>query len=211
MAKAIVAPVNSALQELVKGVNDSLGSVDTVLGDVKKEQQAIVSEARSMVGNMAATVSQRLDILWWAETLYSPTLRQSYRSLKPELAALAMPSDLLRILPTPLPASVTYMLGETIGKLPGASFAERRTVVEIVQQLRAEGAAIRQLSSAPGVASGRRPIADLLEGIVHGSQEDSASILHRCGLPSDATLTLPEVGMWFFRNLQARRVADSQE
>lgn len=211
MAKAITQPVSAALQELVNGVNDSLGSAGTLLDDIKQEQQRVVREAGSMAGSMVASLSQRLDVLWWAETLYSPTLGQSYRSLKPELAALAMPSDLLRSLSAPLPASITYMLGETIGKLPGATFAERRSLVDIVQLLRVDGAAIRWLFSAPAAGPGRRPLVDLLEGIVHGSPDEAESILRRSGLPSDASLTLPEIGMWCFRNLQARRIADSPE
>ena len=60
----------------------------------------------------------QLDVLWWSEAKYSPSLRLGYREMQRAVAAVAMAHDLSMLVPAMAPTSVTYVLGETVAAIP---------------------------------------------------------------------------------------------
>lgn len=60
------------------------------------------------------SVERRSKLLWWKETLYSSSLRTSYRELDKNLLPIVMSSDLYNQLPEITPISVDYLLRDTL-------------------------------------------------------------------------------------------------
>lgn len=60
------------------------------------------------------SVERRSKLLWWKETLYSSSLRTSYRGLDKNLLPIVMSTDLNNQIPEITPISVDYLLRDTI-------------------------------------------------------------------------------------------------
>lgn len=59
-------------------------------------------------------IERRSKLLWWKETLYSSSLKNSYRSVNEIQQAVIMAKDLYMQLPSIVPASVDYLLRDTL-------------------------------------------------------------------------------------------------
>ena len=64
--------------------------------------------------NSLTSVERRSKLLWWKETLYSSSLRKSYRELNKSLLPVVMSADLNNQLPEVTPISVDYLLRDTL-------------------------------------------------------------------------------------------------
>ena len=64
-------------------------------------------------------VERRSKLLWWKETLYSQSLKKSYRELDKNILPVVMSSDLYHQLPSITPVSVDFLLKDTLYLLLG--------------------------------------------------------------------------------------------
>lgn len=152
----------------------------------------------------------RLDALWWSEALYSPSHRRSYREMKATLAAVAMAMDLLEFVPRPAPASVGFMLAETVNRLPTAGFDRQQKIADILiglHELRDQlpNGCLSAIGAPP--AEGRMSLRDLVAQSLAFDEWNIGSLLERAGLAADVAFSLPEFAHAFFRQEQAVRLA----
>jgi hypothetical protein len=93
--------------------------------NLKEHLQGITAQDAAWYENLGALLEQsrngllvqhdfRTRLLWWKESCYSPSLKQSYRKLHPYLAAVVMAADLAAELPPFHPQSVEYFLREAV-------------------------------------------------------------------------------------------------
>ena len=104
MTAALVKAANLAMNHVVTAVTTNLQSLE----------QRLTTHVES---RQSATDVQ-LDVLWWFQAKYSPSLRRSYRDMPTEVAAVAMAHDLSMFVPAMSPTSVTYVLGEAVAATP---------------------------------------------------------------------------------------------
>jgi len=194
IAEARVAEVVTAIQGHVDG---SLQAMDRYLRASMAAQAARVEGVR---------VQQ--DALWWSQALYSPSLGRSYRELAPEVAMFVMALDLDRQVKAPAPASVAHLLGETVARLPNASFAEgdRRRLGAIVDVLARHGADARTVAGTRRPPLGRASLLAFLERVVRGEKVETL-LRAGTGVAPEHTLSLPALAMGLFRAAQARALA----
>jgi hypothetical protein len=173
-------------------------------------QRCWVTEALKRTSARQRVEQLRLDALWWAEAMYSTRLRRSYRELPPALAAAVMAIDLIDAVTTPTPASVAYLLGETVAQLPEAGHGERHKLADILDSVReARGVLPKDWREHLGTppTEGRLSIRDLVV-LTLGDREWSAKAeVARAGLPADAVIALPDLARAVFRQEQAVRLA----
>ena len=93
----------------------SENQLQIVSDEINDQRLWIQSIAKSIDGKSQAEQT-RLDALWWSEALYSPSITKSYRELPLEIAAVSMAIDLVNIVAKPTPASVGYLLAESVNK-----------------------------------------------------------------------------------------------
>lgn len=81
--------------------------------------------------------SARLEILWWFESKYSPSIKKSYRECSKLSIPLIMSMDLLGLTSSlPAPTSTAYFLAEAVNTLPESSFDTKYTLIEILKDIR---------------------------------------------------------------------------
>lgn len=157
-----------------------------------------------------AGLQRRTNLIWWKETLYSPSARVSYRGMPPSTAAALMAFDLHQQVPTFSPASVAAFLHEAVMSLPSLDHAERRPIRSLLEEAMAppELAPLRKAAAQlVQDLTGRGPVLALLG---HGSGRstlDDDGFRARVGVPAATPLTVPGWATWLFRELQAARAA----
>lgn len=151
-------------------------------------------------------LQRRTNLIWWKETLYSPSAHMSYRILPAPAAATLMAFDLHRQVPTFSPASVAAFLHETVLSLPNIDPAARWSIRDLL------GEAVKslELTDLRDVATqlapdnaGRGPVLVLLGTGGVKPDLDDESFREKVGIPAATMLTLPEWAAWIFRELQA--------
>lgn len=162
------------------------------------------------VSAATAGLQRRTQLLWWRETLFSPSARTSYRKLPLTVAAAQMAFDLFNDVPLFSPASVSAFLEETVRRLPDESDPKLRPISDLV----AEAQDAETLAPLRAVASsftrepdGRGPLIALIGHHAHAGARNKEVFQLLTGVPVDAMLGPVEWSGWLFRELQAARAA----
>ncbi|PBQ29842.1 GTPase-associated system all-helical protein GASH [Shewanella algae] len=193
--------MNSHIQELSEQIEKSLN-----------EQRKFIQRVAKANLSEQSTETTRLNVLWWSEALYSTSLHKSYRELELPLAITVMPLDLLsENLTIPTPASVSYMLSETVCKLEKASFEEKQVLSELLVSLRSQKDTLPEefidlISTAP--SEGMLTLRDLVALVLTEQQNNLEELLERANIPSDFEISAPELSRALFRQEQAIRLIE---
>ena len=195
---------------LVKTVN--LG-MKQVLVPINKELQSQRNELEQQLTGHLETIQMRadarLDVLWWSEAKYSPSLRVGYREMQGAVAAVAMAHDLSRLVPAMAPASVTYVLGEAVAAISqNDSKPESWSVEKLLDVLRTSNLDLREVTTDITTTNGRVPLLELVARAIGGNRVAREDVSHRTGVDPDLELSLPDFAMWMFRDIQARRLVE---
>ena len=111
-ANGITTAFNNALAQLNQTINPS--SFETPINKFFTDFKKSLDENLKTSFNSMVAVERRSKLLWWKETLYSSSLRRSYRRLDKILLPIAMSTDLNNQVPKVTPISVDYLLRDTI-------------------------------------------------------------------------------------------------
>lgn len=183
----------------------------TPLNSMANAVSTHVEKALAAFGGATAGLQRRTNLLWWKETLYSPSANVSYRDLPVFEAAALMALDLYAQVPIYSPASVSAFLNEVIQLLPMVANAEDKEVLSLVIDARsvAAMAPLREVAAQlVPAAAGRGPLLSLIGHTSEPATLD-ATMFHRlCGISADVTLSPSTWGTWLFRELQAARTTD---
>jgi hypothetical protein len=190
-------------------INRALGILGASLVKITQGQQelssTIIQQAVKTINQVSASAQStalRTQLLWWHTAGYSELLNKSYASLVPEIAVLAMVADLHILVPEYTPNSVEAFLERSIqlhiteGKAIKLAdwLAEISSIPEV----------LRTVLGTVKVNNGRRPLLEEVRAALQGNS--SALLQTSLGVPDNLTLTLPAIGVWLFRDLQAYRV-----
>jgi hypothetical protein len=116
-AAGIASVVEAAVQKFGESVGaESLEKeVNTFFGSVA----TAITEALTQSHQSLKAVERRSQLLWWKETLYSTTLRESYRDMDAALLPAVMAAELVKLLPNTIPVSVDFLLTDTYRAVVG--------------------------------------------------------------------------------------------
>lgn len=204
-AKAVAPVLSSAIAKAVDGGVSSLLKRVNEAGLVSKEgMKDFASSVGDKVRNALVEAQQagagrdlRADLLWWRQSLYSPSLRGSYRGLAPRRAAIAMAADLHALVPHFAPLSVEFVLREAVR---ACGLDDTLLLADVVEEARAhrdlwadtyEGEAPGEVRRAPALVA---------------ALTDAGSAPDWLGSVAKEPLSIAEAAVWTFRELQAARL-----
>lgn len=211
MTDALVKAVNLGTSRISESIGKDLTEYMSFLQEQLLEQQ---KESEKVLNEMTQSISSgriRLDVLWWSEACYSPLLKRGYRELDQTVAALVAAADLAAIVPPLSPASVSYVLAETVADLSrGVENSELPPPLECYLKSLAEASLdLGGELSHPTTHEDRMPLVDLVAGAAAGKVASTESIRGRAGIDPDLQITPADFAMWMFRDLQARRMVEA--
>lgn len=118
-AKNASSSISDAIDETFKQLEGAISSssISDPINKFFKEFKYSLDQALNKSFNSMQAVERRSELLWWKETLYSSSLKNSYRSVNDIQQAIVMANDLYHALPEIFPVSVDYLLRDTLLQL----------------------------------------------------------------------------------------------
>ena len=198
--------VDGLATQIASDQEESEKSLQQVISSFAQETQ----EAIATVTNLSARERLKIDTLWWYESLYSTSLRKSYREMSPYAATVLMPLDLLAFIPLESPSAVSYILSEAVARLPKGNYERMIPLLEVITQISAVKTELplSRLTdlTTPINLSGRLSLRDVIK-LSLGDTPDFVSLMERARIPQDAQMSLPQLARALFRQEQAVRIA----
>ena len=209
MTAALIKAVNLGTKRLADSLSENLSAYLVALEQRLSEQVHRADAIQNKVVESQQAGRMRLNVLWWSEALYSPSLACGYRELHPAGAAVAMALDLSNLVPALAPASVTYVLGEAATSLSqhssgGAAQPLENLLTALVEDDTNFG---EQLPNATS-SQVRLSLFDLVAKAARGVTVPEEEVRSRAGLDPSLPLSMAEFAMWVLRDLQARRLVE---
>ena len=209
MTAALVKAVNLGSQHLATSLSKNLANY---LGVIEERLTNEVRQAEQLCIDMSESQNSsrmRLDVLWWSEALYSPLLGCSYRDLNLPDAAVAAAIDLATIVPTLSPASVNYVLGETVYRLSrmqesDAAWPLTSYLDELTKTQTDFGEALHHINETEAPLS----FLGLIGETASKDGQSENKLCARTHLDGSLELSFGEFAMWIFHDLQAKRLVE---
>lgn len=194
ISKTIEASVRTGLSALAKATSEA---VVTSLGTFAENHS-----------QMARSSPRSLDVLWWQQTLFSPTMRRSYRDVEPVVAAVCMAHDLLDMHVVPSPESVVYILGEAVRDAVADHDPKRRSLKTLTKWLEALATSGDKhwlghlIDQAIPLPSRSASLVEVVRTTLNGHEPPRETL----GALFEAEVTPRQLAMWLFRDLLSERL-----
>ena len=214
--------LSDAMAEAIEAGRTTIPPID-ISAPFKELTGAVIDYmARGMNAFAGATagLQRRTNLIWWKESLFSPSRQISYRNMTPSVASALMGFDLYLQIPTFSPASVAAFLSEAVLTLPQLSghADQRYSIGALSRELRVSDDLSPLRESARSLipnSNGRGFLLALAAHLDSRIELDDRKFRDLVGVVSGTGLTLPEWAVWIFRELQAARatqlVAEEQK
>jgi len=200
-AKGITSSVNKALTAQNNATNLFIESFQKQATEYFTKLKTDVSVALKESIQSSVAVEQRSQLLWWKETLYSKTLRKSYRELDEFENAIAMAYDLYNILPKHCPTSVMYILKETYNTIHSAkSKIKISEFINIAQSKKKKEFVNNFFENVDN--HGRTDFDSYLSNVIFNN--NSEEIISRLGINSDVEIEFELLSTWILNSLIAK-------
>lgn len=204
MAAALVKVVNLGGERLSESIGEALANELEALEERLRDELIVRHQTSTAQANR-----MRLDVLWWSESLYSPSLQCGYRELPISVAAVTAAADLASITPALAPASVDYLLGETVFRLGQLLEADQKRPVQgYLYEIAQAKPQLRNGFRWSMVTGGRAPLAYLVAEAITGAAASADVIRARSGIEGSLELSPADFSMWVFREIQAGRLVE---
>lgn len=190
-----------------------LSNVESMRISVEKalnEQRLVLQRQQAEFLAYQKQEQTRLNVLWWAEALYSTSQKESYRVYSPELASVLMPYDLLEEIQTPSPASVAFTLSEAVSKLPKCDHGHLYNFLDLLTNVRSQRFKLDPCWLEQFVSKSKEQVSNIRGVIIRvliDEHCDLESLISNSFIPQDWRCTLPEISRAIFRQEQAYRLA----
>jgi GTPase-associated system-like protein len=208
---AIADSIDASLEQVRNQIGAAGKAVAAAIEPLIVGFTAALQEATAEVSRAATGLKRRTELIWWREALYSAAADQSYRAFCPETAALLMAIDLHAQVPPFCPLSVEYFLRETIltsiasGETTKPKDGHLQQVAQVAMKHCPSNVVADRLASLKQ-KEGRRTLVSFLADTNLSSADAFARFRTDVGVSGETVVTVPQFGIWIFRELQAMRV-----
>ena len=148
-------------------------------------------------------VERRSKLLWRKETLYSSSLKDSYRSVDEVIQPIIMAYDLYQQLSAIVPVSVDFLLRDTLLLLNNKAGSKIK-FSELLKELSTDTnkAILKEYFEDFDVISERMPITDFIALLVHEKVEPS-SLKQYTGIEDKEQVSLTDISVFILHDLMA--------
>lgn len=216
-ATGIKAVVDASLAALGNNMMEGFKQAGASLSSHAAAINEAVHGAIDQVAKSAKANERRNQLLWWRQTLYSPTLKQSYREVDHAIAALVMGYDVHKQVADYYPQSVEFLLREAVRNIVAAKDSDRAdgmTLFEFCKQIQTNERASeikQELKASVSDEPGRISLLRCVKNTLAGDLLDAERLADRVGLKRDTIITLEDLAVWMLRDMQAYRLATQKQ
>lgn len=201
LAAAVASAVNRGVANLVEELNGArLLSVSGVK-DLAEEIGARIRAVLLEVGSISAGHERRTALLWWRQSLYSPSLSAPYREIPREQLPIVAAFDVCQLIPPASPQSVEYLLREAVGDIAGEGMIGMGDFIQTARNIRDLWKDIYPLEPIQG---------DRRAPLLNAALLDQTNFDVQIGLKESERLTFTDMASQAFREIQAARNAAAE-
>jgi hypothetical protein len=205
-AKIVTKAVGERIDKSAIDLKDSITAELNRLAEELK--QGLVHINENVMGGVQAE-RLRDDLLWWRQTLYSRTFKASYRELEPAEASFFMAFDLYKLLPAIHPISVEYLLRESFRTAHNEQTQIKVKLSDLINKIvSSSNTGLIGKESGNYYKNFGDPLplfASVTKGL--GTESAAGDLISSLGLKEDIEISFEDLSVWFFRDLQAQRLA----
>ena len=205
-AMGITEVVNSALSQQTKSFSSISTSIQSGLDTFFTQLQPYFEDMNTFLASNNTANNKRSELLWWKESLYSRSLKTSYRNLNPLNAAVCMAIDLAEEVDVIYPESVDYLLRETLKDVHGEQAKEERLLSDWLKDSSSLNGNIQSaLNKHAEKGDERKPLLNAWANVVQSGE--TTDFFTETGIEKKAKLTVSDLAVWLFHGLQAQKLA----
>ena len=157
--------------------------------------------------NGVSSVNNRSQLLWWKESLYSQSMRKSYREIPVEILAFVIAFDLSSFVSENYPISIDYFLKETIKNI----IVEEKeySLDDFIKNLSNHKEYIKTLDIKLSYSQSRISLLNYIIGIGNDEVNNSENLKINLGINTSTNVKITELAVWLFHELQAYKVSSN--
>lgn len=197
--------ISTSFQTAINEFNKSL-SPDSIEAPINKFftsfKKTLDQTLKTSFASMVA-VERRSELLWWKETLYSQSLKRSYRGIKEQQLPMIMSYDLYQQLPAITPVSVDYLLKDTLFLLLGKEGKEIK-FSDYIDSIKSEESKVllKPYFENSNDYEGRISITDFIGLFINGKVK-VGEFQEKTGIAANETMTLSVLSVALLHDLMA--------
>mgnify|MGYP003638954470 FL=1 len=177
----------------------------------QSQYQKFEQYRNSINENIRSNENLKLDTIWWSKALYSPSLNQSYREFEGKIALIVMVSDLLSLMENAPPASISYLIFETVADLPNIDIEEKFSLEKIWEfysknKDSVPKETIRQLTIG---YKDNWSLKDFVSYAFSDDSFDTDTAISKLSISQDTEISLPKLAQAIFREQSAENQVET--
>jgi hypothetical protein len=198
-AAGVVSILNSAFQNFSKSLSPT--TIETPINKFFAEFKKSLDQVLKTSFNSISAVERRSKLLWWKETLYSSSLKNSYRTIDKSLQPIIMSFDLYNQLPKITPVSVDFLLKDTLLILNNTA-DKKITFGELFQQITKVNnkELLKDYFEDNDLVEGRISITDFIALVIH-DKADISSFKQRTGIGEKEMVALTDIAVFILHDM----------
>lgn len=202
----ISALLTATFKSFADGVSPT--SIETPINKFFTEFKSSLDQSIKASFTSIQAVERRSKLLWWKETLYSTSLKDSYRTVNKYLQAFITAIDLYNQLPAIVPVSVDYLLRDTFLLLEKAA-EEKLSFTEILHaiELPENKAILANCLPEPLEGSNRRSVSDYFGLVIHGKTTIN-TFKQFTGIDASEQATLNDIAVMVLHDFMSKHLIE---
>lgn len=209
-AQGLSEEINAALTVQNKSLISISNSIQESIGSYLENFKPYMEQVSSSILQSSQSLNKRSDLLWWKQALYSSMFDVSYRKLDPLVMALVMAADLADSVSPIYPKSVDYLLEETLRDVLGDEIEKYVVLSELLGKLQQfsdiEKLLLERLYDE---SENRKSLGACISGVLKEGMT-SDEVFKYTGIDKNAKISLGELTVWLFHDLQANTLANAK-
>ena len=203
-SEAIAKAFKTALNEFNKSLSPT--SIEAPINKFFTDFKKTLDTALKTSFSSLTAVERRGKLLWWKETLYSPSQKRSYRGLDKNLLPILMGSDLNKQVPEITPVSVDYLLRDALFLLNNKQDFSIKFAAYLSEALKEDKKQIlKSCFDNLNELEGRISITDFISLLVN-DKVNIKDFKARTGIDENEEITLGELSVVVLHDLLIQRI-----
>lgn len=204
-SEAIASSFNSALESFNKSLTPT-AIEDPINKFFTAFKKSLDENLKSSFSSIVA-VERRSKLLWWKETLYSPSLKKSYREVSSPVLPILMGYDLNEHVAKITPISVDYLLRDTLLILKEKK-VEKIKFVDFFNSLTKDSTKSEVITLLPETneSDGRISVTDFIILFLNDKTK-LKDFTERTGIKDDDEVSFEDLSVIIFHDLLTKRLS----
>lgn len=179
------------------------GFAETINKALKK-QVTEIKESQKTFLYLNSLMQMRTQLLWWKESGYSLSFKDSYKKLNEGALQVTLAFDYSSFIPEMYPISVDYFLSET-HKSYTANGEKRDAISDLLKMIEQEKPTLKNIIPEYKGGEDRISLMNFIQGLVHGKFQVK-QFKGLVGVANTAKITLNELTLWLFHDLHCTKL-----